>query len=77
MKPHVPSSTTLKTMREVTQDVGIKYETLWGWVKSGLVQHQYDVNQRPVFTASEVQQIKQVKKDREKMREEMRLPYPK
>lgn len=78
----VSSSSTqpLFTVQDAAAQVGIMRTTLTSWIEAGLVVPQYSAGQShqlKLFTAEGIKQIELVQKDREKAREEMRLPMPK
>lgn len=72
------ATTPLFTQQDVTEKVGIKYDTLKSWLRAGLVRPAYTVDGRPLFTAADVEQVRQVKQQRELDRKQamnlLRLP---
>jgi hypothetical protein len=70
-----PSTTTMFTPPEAAEAAGISPKTLYDWLNRGMVVPSHDLNgSRPIFTAEEVQRIRELAAQRKQVLEAMRLP---
>ena len=67
-------SIQLASVTDAAKELGISRQTLYKWIKAGVVRHRYNVNGTPVFTRWEIGWARTFAERRKAVLRRWRLP---